>query len=660
MQEGAPASVVETATYAAQALFLFVALYVAWTTLRSPRRSNLFALTFFVLLAMIIAFTWVQAILNFAPDPVEMMFPAILILFLPYILLRLAGEYSSVSTIARRLSEFGLAAAIIASIFPGVDSPLALFLLLAYFVTVASYAARRFALAAQHANGITRMRLRSLSTASILMGVALFSVMISSLIGGIVSELVSVARQLLLMGSALLYFAGFSPPVLLRRAWQEPELRRFLHETRQVPSGMEFDEALRQIERVTAETLGAPYATIGLWNQETGLIDYPLISLEPGETIGGRAFVENRPILSLDTVRDDPDNRELYELGEAYAVMAAPIQTDEGTIGVIALYAPNPPLFAEDDLGLLALLADQIGILLENVRHVQAQAELAALQASTRLKDEFLSVAAHDLKTPLTTILATGQYLERRLADLDPDSSEVRSIARLNREAVRLRKLVAGLLDASRIERGYLILDVDRVDLSAMLNEVVDRVSGHQTHHIEASIAPGVFAQCDGLRIQQVAENILENAQKYSPTGSTIAVRLRQAGESVVLEVSDQGIGIAPDDHTRIFDRYYRSNSTDSHTVQGIGLGLYICNAIVEQHNGSTTVESSPGEGSTFRVSIPAEHGGSGDSSASPELANGDVLQQHERAYRPRTPRRASSQDNRSLSREGNEDLADV
>jgi signal transduction histidine kinase len=614
--------VIEATMFASQALFLVVAIYMAWTAIRSPRRSNFFAMAFFGLLALVIGLTWSQPLLQNLPSRLTTAIVATLVLFLPYVLLRLAGEFGSVNHTIRRISELCLAVSIALVIFPGSEYPFVLLFVLIYFFSVAGYASRQFGLAAESANGITRMRLRALSFASILLGVALLSVIVTTVVSGFVSAAVEVARQFVLMASALMYFAGFSPPVMLRRAWQEPELRRFLNETRSIPRVPDIDHAITELERISAETVGAPYAAIGLFNEHTGMIDFRENSLNPGETIGGQAFAENRAILSLDTISDDPESRELYEYGSAFAVIAAPINTDEGTVGVLSLYAPNPPIFAEDDLSLLTLLADQVGILLENRRYIESQAELAAREASTRLKDEFLSLAAHDLKTPLTTILGTGQYLERRIRSQNPEAPELNSITRLNREALRLRRLVDGLLDASRIEQGQLVANLEQSDVSSIVEEVVERAIDFGNHHISSEIEPDIWTICDAVRIEQVVENLIENARKYSPAGSTVSVRLAASEDTVEFSVTDEGIGISPEDQAQIFDRYFRTESAEFRTVQGIGLGLYICKAIVEQHGGHISVDSEPERGSTFRFSIPRRENSSETPQNSAPLAS--------------------------------------
>ncbi len=596
---------VDAAGYTAQLLLLGIAIYIALNTVQRPTRSNVTVLVFFGLLVIVLGYSLVQSIFAFAPSPVSELLPAILVLTLPYVLLRLAWQYSSVSPRVMRLAEIGLLGSWALTVYPGPGNPFALTALVSYFAAASIYAARQFQAGSVHANGITRKRLRSLSIASAFLGIALFSNVFNLVLSGLVSDLVEITRQGMLVLAGFLYLVGFTPPALVRRSWQEPELRRFLRHTLELPRWSSNSDVSRHIERVIAETVGAPFAVIGMWNPETGTIDFPDHRFRPGETIAGKAFLQNRPVLSLDTLADDPEHRDLYIENDAYAVMAAPIVAEGSPTGVIALYSPNPPVFADDDLSLLGILADQIGVILANRRFVLAHAELAAREETARLKDEFLSVAAHDLKTPLTTILATGQHLERRLTSLPDDAPERRSISRLNRETRRLWSLVEGLLDASRIERGELLTNVETTDLNVLINDAVERSASYGTHPIQADVDETLVGTVDPIRIQQVIENLLENARKYSPRGSNVSLRARDLGEVIEISVKDQGTGIRGEDQERVFDRYFRSSDSNNGAEPGIGLGLYICKEIVDQHGGEIRVESSEGEGSTFYVRLP-------------------------------------------------------
>ncbi|MEX2425371.1 MAG: ATP-binding protein [Thermomicrobiaceae bacterium] len=597
-------SVVEASSVLTQGVFLCVAIYVVYATIQRPTRSNLHVLAFFLLLALIIAYTWVQRLLDVIPVPVSERITPILILTLPYLLLTLAQQFSSVEQRHMRAAGAAMLGSILVAEVLGTDNLLILLGIVGYFSATTGFAAYRFYEGSKSANGITRKRLRAIAMGTVALSAALALVVGVTVTDGLIGTMIELVRQVLLLFSAVLYLIGFATPSVLRQAWQEPELRQFLRQTLTLPRWASEHDALRHIEASCAETVGAPYAAIGLWNPETELIEFRYNKFKPGETIGGRAFSENRPIMSLDTVTDDPASREVYERGQAFAVMAAPIITSDETIGVISLYSPNPPIFAEDDLALLQLLSDQVAVLLQNRRHIDAQAELAAREESTRLKDEFLSVAAHDLKTPLTTILATGQYLERRLSAQGDESPELRSVIRLNREATRLRAFVQGLLDASRIEQGKLLSSLEKVDISHLVSDVVERAAVTGSHRIDVNISDELVSEVDQVRVQQVIENLLENAQKYSPPGSLISVRCWNDNDRVRVSITDSGPGIDAGDLERIFDRYFRSAQASNGDAPGIGLGLYICKAIVEQHGGAIWVESKLDVGSTFHVSL--------------------------------------------------------
>jgi signal transduction histidine kinase len=628
-EESEHANVVETTTFLANAILLAVAIYVVTKTIATPHRSNYLVLGFFALLSLVILTNWAAGLLHIIPSAIGSVIVGAALLTLPAVLVHLAEAYSSVNQIIRRSTDLAFVASVGLLIYPGTDNPWVVLTLIGYIVAATSYAAYRFHVGSFDANGITRMRLRSLAYATVFLAIALGTIGLTTVLEGAIGTLIQIVRHFLLIGAALLFLVGFTPPVTFRRAWQEPELRSFLKRSMQLARWASPREVRRRLEIAVAETIGAPHASLGLWSDKTEKLDFGVVSVAPGETIGGRVFAEQRPIMSLDVTRDDPQSAELYEQAEANAVMAAPISTDEGPIGVISVHSPNPPIFAEDDLQLLTLLADQIGVLLENREYLRAQADLAAREESTRLKDEFLSVAAHDLKTPLTTILATGQFLERRFGNEDPASSELRSVRRLNREAIRLRTLVQGLLDASRIEQGQLVTHVEPADVSELLREAVQRAETYETHQFRVNIEPGRIVDCDGVRIQQVMENLIENAQKYSPQGSTIEIELRGGDGHVSFRISDEGIGILPEEQSRIFDRYYRSPGSESSSVKGIGLGLYICKAIVDEHGGEIGVQSTPGEGASFSFAIPEVQVSRKAGAATTHLEKEPVLQEH-------------------------------
>jgi signal transduction histidine kinase len=236
---------------------------------------------------------------------------------------------------------------------------------------------------------------------------------------------------------------------------------------------------------------------------------------------------------------------------------------------------------------------------------IDKEAQVRVREEITRLKDEFLSAAAHDLKTPLTTLVAQAQLLSQRATRYPEAPPDMAGIERIVVQAKRLKSLVLELLDVSRIEQGRLVGRLESVDLVALADSACMR---HTTsNHLCTLSAPGLLiGMYDGLRIEQLFDNLLENAVKYSPAGGEVRMVLSQEGSSASVSVSDHGIGIAAADLPHLFDRFFRGENLNDRQFAGLGLGLFICAGIVEQHGGRIWATSEGrGAGSTFHVVLP-------------------------------------------------------
>ncbi len=227
-----------------------------------------------------------------------------------------------------------------------------------------------------------------------------------------------------------------------------------------------------------------------------------------------------------------------------------------------------------------------------------------AAEDAARLREEFLSVATHELRTPVTSLSGYAQ-LALRAVDHRREDRLRPALAHIVRQSERLATLIGQLLDASRIQGGGLAIEPRPTDLSALTTSAVDAAKQTtEAHHWAVEIGPGVFAAVDPVRWEQVLENLLTNAIRYSPNGTTIAVELDTAGPEVRLRVSDEGPGIAPEHASRIFERFYRAHEEQG--LGGLGLGLYITREIVDRHGGRIDVSSTPGSGTTFTVTLPS------------------------------------------------------
>jgi signal transduction histidine kinase len=234
---------------------------------------------------------------------------------------------------------------------------------------------------------------------------------------------------------------------------------------------------------------------------------------------------------------------------------------------------------------------------------VAAFADVTRLTDALAARDAFLSMASHELKTPLTSLQLHVQGLLRRGALRD--EGQARSATAIQRQVVRLTALVNTLLDVSRINEGRLDLTLEPVDLTAVAGEVAARLAA------EAVVAaapitvegPAVVGRWDRLRVEQVITNLLSNALKYG-AGEPVAVRVEAAGEAARLSVLDRGIGIAPEDQRRIFERFERGSATRGYG--GLGLGLWIAREFATALGGRLTVESAGlGAGAAFHVELP-------------------------------------------------------
>jgi len=217
-------------------------------------------------------------------------------------------------------------------------------------------------------------------------------------------------------------------------------------------------------------------------------------------------------------------------------------------------------------------------------------------------KDEFLSIASHELKTPLTSVKA---FMQLALKNTTPDEKAYGFISKSSSQIVRLESLINDLLDVSKINAGKMTYNHEPFDFSEALIETVEGIQqGTQTHHLTIERNDQVVYKGDKLRIEQVINNLLANAIKYSPNSNSIIIRSELQHNNLIVSVQDFGIGIAAENLTQLFDRYYRVDNT-SMRFQGLGLGLFISSEIIKRHNGSFWIESQPGEGSTFFFLLP-------------------------------------------------------
>ncbi|MGH2455840.1 MAG: sensor histidine kinase, partial [Candidatus Limnocylindria bacterium] len=416
----------------------------------------------------------------------------------------------------------------------------------------------------------------------------------------------AVGTQVLGLGTVLAYYVGFAPPRVLRRAWQEPAIRAMLAEATEMVQLPDLHAIADRISERAVAATGGEGAAVGLWNEAEGVLTIRLAGGEesrmgPGEFIAGRAFAAQQAIFSSNPARDAPEHADMYRRSGIQAVAAAPITADDRRLGVLVVYAARPPVFSDDVLSLITILAEQAALVLRSHELLREAAQVRALAEVTRMKDDFLSVVAHDVRTPLTTILINAELLEQAIAGAG-DARNARRAVSLRAEALRLKQLVEDYLDVVRAERGR-EPRLEDCDLAALVRTTIDAMgAGHQRVVLEAQ-GP-VHGRFDPARIHQLVENLVANAMKYSGTGDPVEVRVWNDDGRASLSVADRGIGIPETDLPFLFERFHRGSNTDDRRYGGLGLGLYICRQIAEEHGGSITVSSRIGEGTTFVVAF--------------------------------------------------------
>jgi two-component system, OmpR family, phosphate regulon sensor histidine kinase PhoR len=250
--------------------------------------------------------------------------------------------------------------------------------------------------------------------------------------------------------------------------------------------------------------------------------------------------------------------------------------------------------------------------------------DVTAIKAHDALRDEFVAVAAHEMRAPLAAIKGYADLLLRReMQRADGSDRDRRGVLMLSRQVDHLVRLVDNLLDVSRLDAGRLELYLQPADLVTLIEASIDRVSmGDANHEFHFNGPESLPILCDQLRLQQVFTNLLSNAARYSAAGTHIWVDVWTSActiedgvvthvdgpdECVNIAVSDQGVGMTPDVQAKVFDRYYRANTATA--ASGLGLGVYLSREIVQRHGGTISLDSAPGVGTTFYVRLPLNAG---------------------------------------------------
>lgn len=353
-------------------------------------------------------------------------------------------------------------------------------------------------------------------------------------------------------------------------------LRKFLESNHfEVDVASSGEEALKKVLKKT-------YALIILDVQMPGMDGF-----EVAELISGYSKTIDTPIIFLSAVNTDKKFiTKGYETG-----------------GIDYLTKPFDP-------DILLLKVKTFYKLFEQAQEMQRMQETLKKEIEQRKvlenkKDEFISIASHELKTPLTSVRGYLQLLER-LPDVKSNEKYRRYLSKTSTQLDKLRDLIDDLLDVSKIESGKMKFNFQRISIETLLENTIENVTQmYPEHRFKRLGKADVVILGDEMRLEQVLLNYLTNAIKYAPNSKEILIECKITGDNKIqIGIRDFGIGIPPDKHESIFDKFYRVEES-SYKFQGLGMGLYICREIIARHHGEYGVESEVDKGSLFYFRLP-------------------------------------------------------
>jgi PAS domain S-box-containing protein len=347
-----------------------------------------------------------------------------------------------------------------------------------------------------------------------------------------------------------------------------------------------------------------PRYRVGPW-----LTAYETLRIRRGEGLGG-LVMERGQAMRTKSYRTDPRlQAPLHATADqtgTVALMVVPILIADDVAGLLYISNRSPREFTDDDEDVSRRLAEQAAIAIQNA-HLFARegAARADAEAASRAKDAFLAMLSHELRNPLGAISNAVHVLER----VDGGAAAVRAREIIARQTQHLGRLVDDLLDVSRALSGKIVLRREVVDVAAVVERALaaSKTTGTRASHELSLEARPAYVHGDPMRLEQVVNNLLENALKYTPGGGRIRVTVGVHDGSAVLSVEDSGVGIAPELLPKVFDLFVQADDSLDRAAGGLGIGLTLVRRIVELHGGRVEAASAgPGQGSRFTVRLPA------------------------------------------------------
>lgn len=362
--------------------------------------------------------------------------------------------------------------------------------------------------------------------------------------------------------------------------------------------------------------------------------EFQNVRMKLGDGVSGKVVRTRAPIYVRDTY-EQPDF--LFFDAVVRSLLAVPLITRDKVIGTLTVDSDQPDAFGQSDIQMMTIASAQVSIAIANARLFEALEERAAelalayeeLSENDRLKDELVQNVSHELRTPLTFIRGyVDLILEGEMGELTPEQASSLSI--VSDKTDEITRLVADIMALQRITAATLVIEpfsmVELIDSALRYYQIGNEYGGAQLS-FRPCVQSGIISGDKG-RINQVLDNLIGNALKFSPNGGEITVRLLERADDVLVVVEDQGIGVPPDKVSRIFERFYQVDGSSRRRFGGAGLGLAIVKRIVDAHKGDIWVKSELNRGSTFYVLLPKvtadvdQEGGSSQVSLPGRLGN--------------------------------------
>lgn len=379
--------------------------------------------------------------------------------------------------------------------------------------------------------------------------------------------------------------------------------------SRVVAETVEIDRALAQIVKLARPVFIFDNAVLYLYNEETESLEPAFAraigrgrsseaDLAWGEMAAQEAFGTGGTYLHQPKINPEQDRLEQR------FYLALPLLVGGQILGAMVFIRFGGPEYGDDQILLARTIVLHVAQVLEHQRLVERIANLEAERRLSRLQSDFIATVSHELRTPLGFIKGYTTTLLREDTEWD-ETTRREFLSVIDEEADRLNELVENLLDSSKLQAGTLQMDMQRIDLAELVHESLGRLRNRYSNlQISFETDPeGVYLEADPKRLEQVLENLLNNASKYA-AGSQVTISLSENRGAAEMVVADTGPGIPPEHIENVFKRFYRVPH-QGELVRGSGLGLYICDQIVVAHGGRIQVQSKSGQGCRFVISIP-------------------------------------------------------